>query len=147
MRSNDYERERYRSRARLAVRNLLREPGVALVSVIMLGLGLGATTVMFSLVNGVLLNPLPYRQPERLVTIREVIPQFAHLYPALPVNARHFVEWRKECAAIESMSVFQPATVNLTGTGEPERLDAAVVSPNVFRILGVQPAIGPRLPG
>ena len=128
--------------ARLAVRNLLREPGVALVSVIMLGLGLGATTVMFSLVNGVLLNPLPYRQPERLVSIREVIPQLAHLYPALPVNARHFVEWRKECAAIESMSVFEPTTVNLTGSGEPERLDAGRVSPNVFRILGVQPAIG-----
>lgn len=127
---------------RLGLRNLLREPGVALIAVVMLGLGLGATTVMFSLVNGVLLNPLPYRQPERLVSIREVIPQIAHLYPALPVNARHFVEWRKECAAIESMSVFEPTTVNLTGSGEPERLDGGRVSPNVFRILGVQPAIG-----
>jgi len=127
---------------RLAGRNLLREPGVALIAVVMLGLGLGATTVMFSLVNGVLMNPLPYRQPERLVSIREMVPRFAHLYPALPVNARHFVEWRKECAAFEGMSVFQPSTVNLTGSGEPERLDAALVSPNMFRILGVQPALG-----
>jgi len=127
---------------RIAGRNLLREPAVALVAVVMLGLGLGATTVMFSLVNGVLLNPLPYRQPERLVTIREVIPQIAHLYPSLPVSARHFVEFRKERTALESMSVFDRTTVNLTGSGEPERLDAGRVSPNMFRILGVQPAIG-----
>jgi predicted lysophospholipase L1 biosynthesis ABC-type transport system permease subunit len=59
---------------RLAVRSLLREPGFAIASIFMLGLGLGAATAVFSLVNGVLLNPLSYRDPERLVTIREVLP-------------------------------------------------------------------------
>ena len=108
----------------------------------MLGLGLGATSMVFSLVNSVLLKPLPYAQPERLVSIREVIPKIAHLYPTLPVNARHFVEWRQSCPSLESMSVFQPGTLNLTGAGEPERLDAAIVSANLFRVLGDRPAQG-----
>jgi putative ABC transport system permease protein len=127
---------------RHAVRSLLREPGFAALSVLMLGLGLGATTVVFSLVDGVLLKPLPYPEPDRLVTIREVIPSFANLYPTLPVNAAHFVAWRQECRAIEAMSVFDASSVNLTGSGEPERLDAARVSANLFRVLQVRPALG-----
>ncbi len=127
---------------RLAIRGLRREPGISLLAIVMLGLGLGATTAVFSLVNGVLLNPLPYPEPGRLVTIREVMPRIAHLYPSLPVNARHFVEWRKDCTAFSGMSVFMPAALNLTGSGEPERLDAAYVSANMFRVLGVRPALG-----
>jgi len=127
---------------RHALRSLLKEPGFTALSVLMLGLGLGATTVVFSLVDGVLLNPLPYPEADRLVTIREVIPRIVQLYPSLPVNAAHFVAWRKECHAIEAMSVFQPSTVNLTGSGEPERLDAALVSANLFRVLQVRPALG-----
>ena len=125
-----------------AVRSLLREPGFTVPAVLMLGLGLGATSAMFSLVNGILLKPLPYAQPDRLVSIREVIPAMAQLYPSLPVNARHFVEWRKSCPALQSMSVFDLRTLNLTGWGEPERLDAALVSANLFRVLGVRPAQG-----
>ncbi len=127
---------------RLGLRSLLREPGFAVVAILMLGLGLGATTAVFSLVNGVLLNPLPYHDPGRLVTVREVLPRMAHLYPSLPMNARHFVEWRKESRAMQAMAVLEPATVNLTGAGEPERLDAMRVSPNMFRMLGVRPALG-----
>ena len=130
------------SDVRHAVRSLFREPGFAVPAILMLGLGLGATSAVFSLVNGVLLKPLPYAQPDRLVSIREVIPSIAQLYPSLPVNARHFVEWRKWCPSLESMSAFQPGTLNLTGWGEPERLDAALVSANLFRVLGVRPAQG-----
>jgi predicted permease len=125
---------------RHAVRPLLREPGFTVPAILMLGLGLGATSAVFSLVDGILLKPLPYAQPERLVSIREVIPSVARLYPSLPVNAPHFVEWRKSCASLGSMSVFQLGTLNLTGSGEPERLDAALVSANLFRVLGVKPA-------
>ncbi|HEY9142368.1 MAG TPA: ABC transporter permease [Bryobacteraceae bacterium] len=125
-----------------AARSLLREPGFTVPAILMLGLGLGATSAVFSLVNSILLKPLPYAQPDRLVSIREVIPSIAQVYPTLPVNARHFVEWRKSCPSLESMSVFQPATLNLTGQGEPERLDAAMVSANLFRVLGVRPAQG-----
>ena len=123
-----------------AVRTLRREPGFALPAILILGLGLGGTAAVFSLVNGVLLKPLPYAQPDRLVTIREVIPSIAHLYPTLPVNARHFVEWRKECPSIQSMSTLLPGTANLTGSGDPERVDEEIVSPNIFRVLGVRPA-------
>jgi putative ABC transport system permease protein len=125
-----------------ASRSLLREPGFTVPAVLMLGLGLGATSAVFSLVDGILLKPLPYAQPDRLVSIREVNPDVAQLYPSLPVNARHFVEWRQSCPSLESMSVFQPGTLNLTGWGEPERLDAALVSANLFRVLGVRPAQG-----
>jgi putative ABC transport system permease protein len=71
-----------------------------------------------------------------------VIPAAAHLYPSLPVNARHFVEWRKACPSVEAMALVETASLNLTGSGEPERLDAVSVSPNLFRVLGVPPAIG-----
>jgi putative ABC transport system permease protein len=108
----------------------------------MLGLGLGTTTAIFSLVNGVLLNPLPYPEADRLVSIREMMPKIAHLYPSLPVNAAHFVAWRKECRSIEAMSVIDPGTVNLTGSGEPERLDAALVSADLFRVLRVRLPLG-----
>lgn len=127
---------------RIGLRSLAREPGFTVIAVLMLGLGLGAATAVFSLVNGVLLNPLSYREPGRLVTIREVLPAFAHLYPTLPVNARHFVEWRKDCHSIEAMSVIDLGSLNLTGTDEPERIDAVSVSANLFRVLGVRPAIG-----
>src|ERR1035441_6183656 len=86
-----------------AVRTLRREPGFALPAILILGLGLGGTAAGFSLGNGAMLKPLPYAQPDRLVTIREVIPQIAHLYPTLPVNAYHFVEWRKECPSIQAV--------------------------------------------
>ena len=125
-----------------AVRSLFREPAFTVPAILVLGLGLGATSAVFSLVNGVLLKPLPYAQPDRLVSIREVIPAIAQLYPTLPVNARHFIEWRGSCPALESLSAFQAATLNLTGWGEPERLDAALVSANLFRVLGVRPAYG-----
>src|ERR1035438_4664520 len=97
-----------------AVRTLRREPAFALPAILILGLGLGGTAAVFSLVNGVLLKPLPYAEPDRLVTIREVIPQIAHLYPSLPVNAYHFVEWRKECRSLQSMAAFMPGTANLS---------------------------------
>ena len=125
-----------------AWRSLLREPGFTVPAILMLGLGLGATSAVFSLVNGILLKPLPYAQPDHLLSIREVIPSVAQLYPSVPVNARHFVEWRQACPALESLSVFQPGTLNLTGLGEPERLEAAIVSANLFRTLGVRPAQG-----
>jgi predicted permease len=127
---------------RFAARVLLREPGFTTIAILMLALGIGANTAIFSVVDGVLLKPLAYRDPGRLVSIREVVPEITHLYPSIPVNARHFVEWRKQCASFEGMSAIIQATLNLTGRGEPERLEAASVSPNLFRVLGVRMALG-----
>jgi predicted permease len=125
-----------------AARFLRREPGYALVTVLALGLGIGANTAIFSIVNGVLLRPLDFPAPERLVELREVLPALAKTYPVLPVAGRHFVEWRQRAASFESIALMDPGSVNLTGTGEPERLESARVSYELFDTLGVRPPLG-----
>ena len=111
-------------------------------AVLSLAVGIGANTAIFSLVNGVLLRPLPYPEAARLVTIREVIPKLAHLYPTLPVNLNHYVYWRKHATAMESIALLRPTSLNLTGLGEPELLNGARVSANTFRALRVRPRLG-----
>jgi len=127
---------------RYAFRTLMREPGFAAMAILSLAIGIGANTAIFSVVNGVLLRPLPYREPDRLVAIREVIPKLAHLYPSLPVNLNHYFEWRKRCRALESIAAVRTAEFNLTGDGEPELLNGAQVSANIFHVLGVNPRYG-----
>jgi putative ABC transport system permease protein len=131
-----------RNDIRYALRTLLRERAFAAMVVLSLAVGIGANTAIFSVVNGVLLRPLPYRDPERLFTIREVVPKLAHLYPTLPVNLSHYLEWRKRCSALESIAIMRPAALNLTGAGEPELLTSARVSANTFQVLGVNPQRG-----
>src|ERR1039457_5005434 len=104
---------------RYAFRTLLRERGFASMAVLSLAVGIGANTAIFSVVNGVLLRPLPYRDPERLYTIREVVPKLTHLYPTLPVNFSHYYAWSKHWSAVESIALIEPSGPNLTGVGEP----------------------------
>jgi len=112
------------------------------MAVLSLAVGIGANTAIFSVVNGVLLRPLPYRDPDRLVTIREVVPKLAHLYPSLPVNLSHYIEWRAHCQALESVAIMDHASLDLTGVGDPELLSGAQVSANIFHVLGVHPQLG-----
>src|SRR5258708_13898776 len=118
-----------------------RNPGFAAVALVTLALGLGATTAMFSIVNGVLLQPLSFREPEQLYMAENIPPASAGLVRNLPVNARHFHEWRTQCRSCEAVALFQGANLTLVGAGEPVRLPALEVSYNFFRTLGVQPAI------
>ena len=127
---------------RYAFRTLLRERGFASMAVLSLAVGIGANTAIFSVVNGVLLRPLPYRDPERLVTMREVAPKLTHLYPSLPVNFSHYYEWRKRWSAAESVAIIESSAPTLTGVGEPEMLNGARVSASIFRVLGVAPPLG-----
>src|SRR5262245_6724444 len=108
---------------------LRRNPGFTLVAVLALALGIGATTAIFSVVNAVLLRPLPYRDPDRL---------------ALVFNARSqdFLRWRDQSKAFESMAAFRFRTADFTGSVEPERLAVGVVSVDLFAALGVAPALG-----
>jgi len=124
------------------LRLLARSRGFAVVAVLTLALGIGATTAVFSLVNGVLLRPLAYPDADRLVWLHEFIPQIAEKYPVLPVNARHFLEWRERCSSFANLSLVAPGTTNLTGWGQPEALEVVEVSANVFETLGVQAARG-----
>lgn len=127
---------------RYSARTLLREPGFAAVAILTVALGVGANTAIFSIVNGVLLRPLPYADPTRLVVLREVVPAIAQTYPTFPVSARHFTEWRQRTASFEHISAVDTGTATLTGAGEPEQLDVARVSADLFDTLGVKPALG-----
>jgi predicted permease len=130
------------SDVRYAIRTLSRDRGFAAIAVLTLGLGIGANTAIFSIVNSVLLKPLAYREPGRLYVVAEVVPGLAQLYPMLPDNALHFTEWRKRCSSFERMAAMDSRTLNLTGAGEPERVDVVRASANLFDVLGVQPRVG-----
>ena len=132
---------------RHAARMLRREPGLGAVAILTVALGVGANTSIFSIVNGVLLRPLPYTDPDRLVVLREVIPAMAQTYPTLPVSARHFTEWRLRTTSFERISAAQVGTAALTGAGEPEQVDIARVSANLFDTLGVRPRLGRTFAG
>jgi hypothetical protein len=127
---------------RYALRTLRRDKGFAAVAILTLALGIGANTAIFSLVNGILLKSLPYPDADRIVTISEVIPKLSHLTAQLPVNARHFEEWRKNTTSFAGMAMVRDARMNLTGDGEAMQVGASLVSAHIFDVLGVQPVIG-----
>jgi putative ABC transport system permease protein len=125
---------------RFGARMLLKRPGFALVAIITLALGIGANTAIFSVINTVLLEPLPYKDPGRLVMVWEddTTAGFARNTPA-PAN---FVDWRDQSQSFEGMAATHRISVNLTGEGEPERIDGRRVSANLFDLLGVEPYAG-----
>jgi predicted permease len=127
---------------RYGLRTLRKTPAFTAIAILTLAVGIGAMTAMFSIVNGVLLRPLPYRDPDRLFVIREVIPQFANQFPTLPVNLAQAFEWRDHVKAFEKVGVLWGLQVVVTGTGEPERVGAARVTASLFDITGIRPALG-----
>jgi putative ABC transport system permease protein len=123
---------------RYGVRLLLKRPGFTLIAVLTLALGIGANTAIFSVVNAVVLRPLPYASPDRLVMIWETMPGNDKRWVA-PGN---FIDWRKQSQAFEQIAGYSNANLNLTGEGEPERLTGTAVTSNVFATLGVEAARG-----
>src|SRR5262249_1696633 len=123
---------------RFGARMLLKKPGFTLIAVTTLALGIGANTAIFSVVNAVLLRPLPYPDPDRIVTIRN--------YSANPnqvtANGADFLDWREQAKVFEQIAALANGSVDLTGSGEPERLKAGLVSAYFFQVLGVGPAYG-----
>src|SRR5262245_38732259 len=114
---------------RYGLKMLRRNPGFTFVAVLTLALGIAATTAVFSVVNAVLLRPLPYREPDRLVLVPNV-------------RGTDFLRWRDQSKAFESIAAFYFNTEDFTGSGEPERLAVLYVSANLFATLGVAPALG-----
>jgi predicted permease len=129
-----------RQDARFAVRTLTRRPGFAAVAVLTLGVGMGATTAVFSLIDSVLLKPLPFHEPDRLVMVWEVRPRFN--LPRIEAAPLNYVDWQQQVQAFESLAAYVNGFVNLTGAGTPERLVSAQVTPNLFPTLGVNPLVG-----
>ncbi|MPY87682.1 MAG: FtsX-like permease family protein [Luteitalea sp.] len=124
---------------RLAVRLLLKHRGYTAVATLTLALAVGGTTAIFSVIYGVMLRPLPYAEPERLVVLRDAwMPRF----PEFSVAPGRFVEWQRRTRAFESIAAMQNGFVSLTGRGEPERLRVAGVSKELFGTLGVRPSLG-----
>ncbi|MGI9040842.1 MAG: ABC transporter permease [Gemmatimonadales bacterium] len=130
---------------RYAWRALRRSPGFALVAVVTLGLGIGATTTIFTVVNGVLLRPLPYTEPERLANIWNDLGDGAQSLPAVsPLDFKDYQQRSRTFAEFAAASGPGVANLrgNLTGGGEPERVDLSTVTANFFPLLGVSPALG-----
>jgi len=131
---------------RYALRTLRKSPGFTLVCVLTLGLGIGASTAIFSVVNAVLLRPLPYPNHEQLVRIEERHAGGSGLgAPTLDfANATYanFNDFEREAKTIENTSAFRVWSFNLTGDGEPEQVPGALVSENFFAALGSKPALG-----
>ncbi len=127
---------------RYALRSLSRTPGFSLLAVAVLTLGIGATTAMFSITRTVLLKPLAYRDPGRLVTILFRVPQFSKTLSTIPVNAQHYELWRDHNRTLEEISMIRPDAHILSGRGEAVQVNGVRVSPNLFHLLGIQPAIG-----
>ena len=127
---------------RQAWRAIRHNPGFSAIAIATLAFGIGANTAIFSVVDGVLLRPLGYGDESRLVALHEVVPKFAHLAPRIPVNAMHFIAWRKSVHAFERLAMIGGLSLNLTQAGEPERLAAARVSPSLFPMLGARAQLG-----
>jgi putative ABC transport system permease protein len=125
---------------RYAIRLCLRTPGFTAVAVIALALGIGANTAIFTIVNAVLLEPLPFRDPGRLVVLWETNGRRAGRPNVL--GPSNFHRWQESATAFERMAPFYDYRVNLTGAGEPEELIAQDVTPDFFPALGVSPLAG-----
>ncbi|HEX8476059.1 MAG TPA: ABC transporter permease [Pyrinomonadaceae bacterium] len=124
---------------RYGMRMLWKSPGFLAAAVLCLGLGIGATTVVFSIVNAMLLRPLPYHEPERLMAVNEF--QTRQGYDT-EVSYPNFIDWRKQSSVFEGIAVYDDRDLALTGEGEPERIDGQTVSANLFNVLGVRPILG-----
>ncbi|MGD0201103.1 MAG: ABC transporter permease [Bryobacteraceae bacterium] len=123
---------------RYGLRMLAKNPGFAAVAVIALALGIGANTAIFSVVNGVLLQPLPYRDPDRLMWLSESSPDFRTMSVAYP----NFVDWKDQSRSFAGLVSFRWEDYDVTGAGPPEHLSGKMVSADFFRVLGIHPVLG-----
>ena len=128
---------------RYAARSLLNSRGFTFVAVLTLALGIGANTAIFSVVNGVLLAPLPYREPERLVTVNHFYPSLNNLRASVSVPG--FRDYSARTDLFASAAVENFSAMNFTGAAEPVRVNVTRVTGQFFPMLGVQPALGRAL--
>jgi predicted permease len=125
---------------RFGARMLRKRPGFTAVAVMTLALGIGANTAIFSLVNVVLLKPLPYPEPERLVMLWEDATRIG--FPRNTPAPANYVDWKTQTRSFEGMAAAMWSSFNLTGFGEPQKVDGNAVTADLFPVLGVHPALG-----
>jgi hypothetical protein len=105
------------------------------VAILSLALGIGAANSVFSLVEGIVLKPLAYRDSGRLIYLQEVVPALSRVYPEMPVNLNHFLYWRDHVRSFEATTALRATGATLTGAGEPEQLIGVEASADLFRVL------------
>jgi predicted permease len=123
---------------RFGMRMLVKSPGFAVVAILTLALGIGVNSALFSVVNGVLLKPLPYPQPEKLVWLAESKPNFATGSISFP----NFRDWQKDNRTFSGMALYRSYNFNILGLGDAEQVDARLITSDFFSVLGVNPVIG-----
>jgi putative ABC transport system permease protein len=123
---------------RYAIRDLVKNPGFALTAALTLTLGIGATSAIFSVIQGVLLRPLPYPEPDRLVRVHETVPQYGR-FSVAPAN---FLDWRRDAEVFERIAAFEGGSGTLSYGENVERVSSAEVSFDMFELLGVPPMLG-----
>jgi putative ABC transport system permease protein len=127
---------------RHALRMMRKNPGFAAIALLTLALGIGANTAIFSVVDHLFFRPFPFRQPDRLTAVHEILRMGAGPPRATPVNLAHFQEWRRSWQSVEELAVVGGLRMSLTGVGEPERVETMRVSANLFSVIGVRPPLG-----
>ena len=125
---------------RAGVRAIVRGPGFALTAVLSLALGIGATTTIFSVVHAVVMDPFPYRDPDRLVSVSVIGPDGRGNWSSYTID--EYVELAERAGALEGVIASTISDVEMTGTGAPERLRGNYVSLNTFDVMGVAPLVG-----
>src|SRR5262245_55305830 len=124
-----------------SVRSLCRNPRFSIAAVLILGFGIGITTMVFTVVNAVLLRQLPFKDPQNLVWIWVTLTDRDRAFFSIP----NFVDVREQTRTLSDIAVFSNLGANVTGSGQPERLSGVVVTPNVFELLGVEAVVGRAL--
>jgi predicted permease len=135
--------ENLRQDLRYALRMLARNPGFAVVAILTLAIGIGANTTIFTVVNGVLLNPLSFPEPERLVRIYDSTDDFSKS----SVAYLNFKDWQRENRTFAAMTGFRSEDLNLSGQNEPEQVEGELISASYFNTLGTQPTLGRTFTG
>ena len=123
---------------RYALRMLVKNPGFTVIAVLTLALRIGANSALFSIVSGVLLNPLPFPDPEQLFAVYSTSPTFEQSSISYP----NFLDWREQNRCFAQLGAFRTDDYNLTGAGEPERLHAHMISAEFFPAYGINPVLG-----
>ncbi len=122
------------------LRMLLKQPSFTLVAVIALALGIGANTAIFSVINSVLVRPLPFANSDRLVVIWQSTPQENSFRES--VAAGNFLDWKDQNTVFEHITAYREDNFNITGTDRPEQMPGCRVNPSLFQVLGAQPLLG-----
>ncbi len=124
---------------RTALRGLMARPGFTAVAILTLALGIGANTAVYTVVHGVLLAPLPYEKPARVVVLNEISPQFPN---PISVSWQNYVDWRDRSSTFAQVGAFRSLQMTLTGLGDAERVPARMITASMLPLLSVELPLG-----